>query len=195
MTQKCLLFAGCLLLAACGGASAREAEQPNHAGVSESAAAARRESEALMQHARAFARSADYTRAEQYLNLAVQSGRSETEVTPLLIDVCIKDQRYRAALQYAQEHLRRHPRAYRLRFVEASLLAALGDVARAREALEKVLSVSPTHADAHYSLAVLLRDELGNRYDADQHFRSYLKLSPLGSHAEEARQSLLEAMP
>lgn len=154
-----------------------------------------RESAELMQHARALAQNADYTRAEQYLNLALQSGRDEAEVTPLLIDVCIQDQRYRAALQYAQEHLRRHPRAYRLRFVEATLLSALGDVAQAREELEKVLNVSPDHADAHYSLAVLLRDDLGNRLEADQHFRSYLRLAPRGAHAEEAGESLLEAMP
>ena len=116
-------------------------------------------------------------------------------MTPLLIDVCIKDQRYRAALQYAQDHLRRHPRSYRLRFVEATLLSALGDVARAREELEKVLDVSPDHADAHYSLAVLLRDDLGNHLEADHHFRSYLRLAPRGTHAEEAGESLLEAMP
>ncbi len=195
MIGKSSVLAVCLLLAGCGGAKTLGAGNASDVGPNERVAVARHEAEFLMQHARAFARRGDYTRAEQYLNLAVQSGRSEAEVTPLLIDVCIKDQRYRAALQYAQEYLRRHPRAYRLRFVEASLLAALGDVARAREALERVLSVSPTHSDAHYSLAVLLRDELGNRFGADQHFRSYLELAPRGSHAEEARQSLLEAIP
>jgi tetratricopeptide (TPR) repeat protein len=188
MKRSFVSLAACVLLTACGGA----APQPEFAGGE---VAARPETELLMRHARAFAANRDYTRAEQYLNLALQSGRSEIEVTPLLIDVCVKDQRYRAALQYAQEHLRRHPRAYRLRFVEGTLLAALGEVARAREALERVLSVSPKHADAHYSLAVLLRDDLGNHLDADRHFRFYLELSPAGSHAEEARQSLLEAMP
>lgn len=178
-----------ILLGGCAKAADREASGPD------SAAESRRESAELMARARALAANADYTRAEQYLNLAAQSGRDEAEVTPLLIDVCIKDQRYRNALQYAQEYLRRHPRAYRLRFVEATLLSALGDVARAREELEKVLNASPRHADAHYSLAVLLRDELGNHLEADAHFRSYLRLAPGGAHAEEAGQSLLEAMP
>ena len=190
MTRNFGLFlTSCLLLGGCAGGATRDTE------LADGGAPSRRDAELLMRHARAFAENADYTRAEQYLNLAVRSGWSETEVTPLLIDVCIKDQRYRAALQYAQEYLRRHPRAYRLRFVEATLLSALGDVARAREALEKVLAVSPTHADAHYSLAVLLRDDLGNHLQADLHFRSYLQLAPSGSHAEEAEQSLLEAMP
>jgi tetratricopeptide (TPR) repeat protein len=190
MTRGIGLLSLGLLLGGCGPVSPRALADPQ-----QSAALARRQSELFMRQARAAAGNADYTRAEQYLNLAAQSGWSEAEVTPLLIDVCVKDQRYRAALQYAQEHLRHHPRAHRLRFVEATLLSALGDVARAREALEKVLAVSPAHADAHYSLAILLRDELGNRLDADRHFRSYLELLPRGSHAEEARQSLLEAMP
>jgi tetratricopeptide (TPR) repeat protein len=149
----------------------------------------------FLENARAFAAQRDYTRAEQYLNLAAQSGSPDSEVTPLLVDVCVQDQRYRAALQYAQDYLRRHPRAYRLRFVEATLLSAIGEVAQAREALEKVLSASPRHADAHYSLAVLLRDDLGNHQEADEHFRSYLELRPRGAHAEEAGQSLLETMP
>jgi tetratricopeptide (TPR) repeat protein len=149
----------------------------------------------FLENARAFAAQQDYTRAEQYLNLAAQSGSPDFEVTPLLVDVCVQDQRYRAALQYVQDYLRRHPRAYRLRFVQASLLSAIGEVARAREELEKVLSANPRHADAHYSLAVLLRDELGSHLEADEHFRSYLELRPRGAHAEEAGQSLLETMP
>lgn len=183
------LFAGLLALG-CAQRATPDAASANADGVE-----AARAADSFMQRAQsAYARS-DYTRAEQYLNLAKESGRSETEITPLLIDVCVKDQRYRAALQYAQEYLRRHPRAYRLRFVEATLLGALGEVAHAKEELEKVLNAEPHHADAHYSLAVLLRDDLGNHLEADAHFRDYLRLAPRGVHAEEAGQSLLEAMP
>jgi hypothetical protein len=57
------------------------------------------------------------------------------------------------------------------------------------------LQTAPRHADAHYALAVLLRDELGNHSQADAHFRAYLELRPEGEHAEEASESLLEAMP
>jgi len=149
----------------------------------------------LMQRARLFADAADYTRAEQYLNLATKSGGNATQVMPLLIDVCVRDQRYRAALQYAEEHLRQHPRSYRLRYIEATLLRALGEVAKSRQELERVLDASPEYADAHYSLALLLRDELGSYQEADRHFREYLRLAPRGQHAEEAGESLLEAMP
>ena len=153
------------------------------------------QSSSLIEHARALADSSDYTRAEQYLNLAAERSGDRARVVPLLIDVCVRDQRYRAALEYAEEHLRRHPRAYRLRYVEATLLRALGDVARSRQELERVLSASPGYADAHYSLALLLRDDLGNHLEADRHFREYLRLKPGGSHAEEAGESLLEVMP
>jgi tetratricopeptide (TPR) repeat protein len=151
--------------------------------------------EQLIAHARAFAQSGDYARAEQYLLLAAKSGADPERLAPLLLDVCIKDQRYRAAIEHAELQLRRQPRAYRLRFVEATLLAAIGDVARAREELERVLQAAPQHAEAHYAIAVLLRDELGNHAQADLHFREYLKLRPGGEHAEEAAGSLLEVMP
>jgi tetratricopeptide (TPR) repeat protein len=165
---------------------------------SEPATAEHRKEEAteqMLAHARAFARASDYARAEQYLLLAAQSGAEEERVAPLLISVCIKDQRYRAAIQHAEHHLRRHPRAYRLRFVQATLLAATGDIARARSELERVLQTAPGHADAHYAIAVLLRDDLGNHFQADAHFREYLRLAPQGAHAEEAAGSLLEQMP
>ena len=150
---------------------------------------------ALVQRARAFAEAADYTRAEQYLNLATAHGGDPTQVMPLLIDVCVRDQRYRAALQYAEEHLRRHPRAYRLRYIEATLLGALGEVAKSRQELQRVLDASPAYADAHYSMALLLKNDLGSYLEADRHFREYLRLAPSGPHAEEAGESLLEAMP
>jgi tetratricopeptide (TPR) repeat protein len=181
-----------VLARALGCARTATAETPS---ADESAAESARAGALFMERAQsAYARN-DYTRAEQYLNLAKESGRDEAEITPLLIDVCVKDQRYRAALQYAQEYLRRHPRAYRLRFVEATLLGALGEAAKAREELQKVLNAEPKHADAHYSLAVLLRDDLGNHLEADAHFRDYLRLEPGGVHAEEASQSLLEVVP
>lgn len=184
-----LCFAGLLALGCARGASLEATSGDPIAAENE------RLAELFMQRARTAYARADYTRAEQYLSLALESGRSDAEVTPLLIDVCVKDQRYRAALQYTQEHLRRHPKAYRLRFVQATLLVALGEVSQAREDLEKVLAARPEHADAHYSLAVLLRDDLGNRLEADTHFRDYLRISPRGSHAEEAGESLLEAVP
>jgi predicted Zn-dependent protease len=173
------------------GACAHSAKQPNAEGGDAEA-----EQVAIwLRHAHELADAADYTRAEQYLNLATKHGGDPAQVMPLLIDVCVRDQRYRAALQYAEEHLRRHPRAYRLRYIEATLLRALGDISKSRQELQRVLDASPDYADAHYSMAVLLRDQLGSYTEADRHFREYLRLAPRGQHAEEAGESLLEAMP
>jgi len=161
----------------------------------ENGPASQQQASLLMQRAEQFAAASDYTRAEQYLNLAGQRGGDPAQLVPLLIDVCVRDQRYRAALQYSEEYLRQHPRSYRLRYIEATLLRALGDIAKARLELQRVLDVSPDYADAHYSMAILLRDQLGSYVEADRHFREYLRLAPGGQHAEEAGESLLEVMP
>ncbi|HMJ10237.1 MAG TPA: tetratricopeptide repeat protein [Polyangiaceae bacterium] len=148
--------------------------------------------ELLLERAHAFASAGDYTRAEQYGNLALKRGGREQDVLPLLVEVCVRDMRYRAAIAYIEHHLRRHPREDRLRFVLAALHVGLGEIEPARETLERVIEQRPDHAGAHYALAVLLRDKLGSRALADAHFREYLRLDPAGPHVEEARVSLLE---
>ena len=164
--------------------------------ASAKAAQVRRETaQEMLTHARAFAASGDFTRAEQYLNLAADVGIPREDVVPLLMDVCVRDHRYRAAIQYAEQHLRDHPRDYSLRFVLATLLLATGDPARARDELESVLRAQNEHAEAHYTLAIVLRDDLNDRSRADRHFREYLRLAPGGRHSEQAEESLLKVVP
>jgi Tfp pilus assembly protein PilF len=186
MNHRIPLVLGLCLMACAHGVKAPQAESRTEA---------EQQVSMLMQRARLSASAADYTRAEQYFNLAMQRGGDPAQILPLLIDVCVQDQRYRAALSYAEDHLRKHPRSYRLRYIEATLLRALGEVAKSRQELQRVLEASPDYADAHYSMALLLRDELGSYLEADRHFRAYLRLAPVGQHAEEAGESLLEAMP
>lgn len=149
----------------------------------------------LLARARAFAKIGDFTRAEQYIDLARRGGADESRLLPLLLEVCIKDQRYRAAVQHSEEYLRKRPGEYRVRFMLATLELALGELEVARGELETVLRTAPTHAEAHYTLAVLFRDELGQPREADAHFREYLKLAPHGNHNREAADSLLRGMP
>ena len=146
----------------------------------------------LLATAHAFARVGDYTRAEQYVDAARQSGADEDAVLPFLLQVCIKDRRYRSAVQHAEEYLRKRPSAYRVRFMLATLYLGLAENEAARRELERVLGIAPDHAYAHYTLAVLLRDELGQAGAADEHFRAYLRLDPQGRHAEAAGNSLLQ---
>ena len=149
----------------------------------------------LLAYGKAFARRGDATRAEEYLNLALDHGADEREVTPLLISVCVKDRRYRSAVVYAEAYLRKHPGEGRLRFLLGTLYGGLGEAVHARKQLESLLASEPDHADAHFALALLLRDDLGDHGLADQHFRRYLALAPSGVHAEEAQGSLLTRLP
>lgn len=146
----------------------------------------------LVARGRAFQQVGDLVRAEQYFAAALQAGGDAKEILPLLLKVCIDATRFQAAIEYAEPHLQRHPEDYRLRMLVASLYAAVGQPARARTHYERVLESQPDEATAHWALALLLRDQLGDRQAADVHFREYLRLRPDGPHAEEARASLLK---
>lgn len=154
-----------------------------------------REPHVALGRARAFAAMGDWMRAEQYLKLALEGGAEEAEVVPLLVEACTRDHRYLDAIQHIENHLRHHPDDSRLRYVLASLDAAVGERERARSEYEKVLLREPSNADVHYALAVLLRDGIANLEQADRHFREYLRLRPRGDHAEESRAALLTELP
>ncbi|HET9957774.1 MAG TPA: tetratricopeptide repeat protein [Polyangiaceae bacterium] len=154
-----------------------------------------RDAEPVIRRASQLLALGDYIRAEQYLNMALQRGADEKRVLPLLVSACIQDQRYRDAIQYLEQHLRRHPTQQNARFVLAGLHMSIGQTALAKKELEQVIARDPEQADAHYALATLLRDENGNYSAADSHFRAYLRLQPNGVHAEEAQAGLLVAIP
>ncbi|MBX3189254.1 MAG: tetratricopeptide repeat protein [Labilithrix sp.] len=157
----------------------------------------RRESttDKLVERGRGFAAVGDTTRAEDYFAAALEQGADPNEVLPLLLAVCVQTQRYRSAIQHAENHLRRHPEDIRTRFVLGTLYAALGETKPAREQLEQVVGARPNDSKAHYALAVLARDNENDVVLADRHFREYLRIEPNGAHAEEARASLLKRMP
>lgn len=148
----------------------------------------------LVAQARAFAAVGDLTRAEEYFAAAIEAGGDESKIIPFLLAVCVQDGRYRVAINYDENYLRRHPGDVSARFVLGTLYAAVGDAMRAQGELEKVVSARPAEAQAHFALAVLVRDQ-GDRAEADRHFREYLRLAPQGAHAEEARASLLHSVP
>lgn len=146
----------------------------------------------LMRKGEASAQLGDMTRAEQYFVLAQKAGADEREVVRRLLDVCVADQRYPVALEYAEQHLRRHPTDVDVRFMAASLRAAAGDLRVARDMMLDVLRARPNWAEAHYALASVLR-QLGDAQElelADEHDLEYLKLSPSGLYAEAARDRL-----
>lgn len=148
--------------------------------------------DAIFEHGRALGRHGDSVRAEQYMTMAVRAGYPRTRAVLPLVRVCIAGSRLRAALGHARPYLQQHPEDWRLRFVVAALELALGRSDRARDELLRVLAAQPQAADAHYLLAVLHRDTLGDEPAARAGFRSYLRHDPDGRFAAEARSFLDE---
>jgi tetratricopeptide (TPR) repeat protein len=143
----------------------------------------------------ASAMAGDMTRAEQYYSAALAAGGNEQLLTKRLLVVCTTDERYPAAASYAENYLRRHPGDTEVRYALATVYLVLGDLARARTALERVVAETPDLAVAHYALATVLRNEGDSLLDADHQFREYIRLSPEGEYAEAARASLLKSVP
>jgi tetratricopeptide (TPR) repeat protein len=149
----------------------------------------------LVARGRAFARVGDFTRAEQYFAAALDAGGNPDDVLPLLLKVCLAEQRYRSALAYAEPQLNKKPDDFRLRFVVGSLYAAIGEKDTAKKHLAKVAEEKPDYAEVHFAMGMLALDGDGDRVTADGYFREYLRLAPKGSHAEEARGYLLQTVP
>lgn len=155
---------------------------------------AERTPDKLVARGQAFAAVGDTTRAEQYYAAALEAGAPDSLVTPLLVEVCVRDGRYRAAIEYAAPYLKRHPNDVAMRYALGTLYQGTGDVRGAREQLESVVGKRPEQPDPHYALGILLRDDVSDLVAADDQFREYLRLAPTGPHADEARASLMRAV-
>src|SRR6266581_3236930 len=68
--------------------------------------------------------------------------------------------------------------------------SAQGDFERAINLYEAALDDSPRCAEIHYKLALLYDDKMNDPLSALHHFRRYLALSPNGSHANDAKNSM-----
>jgi predicted Zn-dependent protease len=185
-----MLLGASVLAAGCGPATPAEKAQADMQTMRAEQTAAN-----LLDRGRGFAAVGDTTRAEEYLAASLDAGADPKVALPLLLQVCVQTGRYRAAIQHAENQLRRHPDDVRTRFVLGTLYAAVGDAKDATSSLEEVVQVRPNDSKAHYALAVLARDSDNDAVKADLHFREYLRIEPNGDHAEEARASLLKKVP
>jgi len=140
----------------------------------------------------AYAELGDFTRAEQYFGAAIAAGGKTAEILPRLLRACIGAGDLRLAAEYAETELSRNPDNAHLRFVTGALYAQIGNNAVAREHLVQAASALPNDEEVQFSVAAFFRDDIRDRAVADPYFREYLRLSPKGAHAEEARHSLLE---
>ena len=75
----------------------------------------------LLRAGEAYAMLGDATRAAQYFALAIENGGDEEAIFPRLLQVCVRDKQYRAAVHDGENYLRKHPDDDGLRFLLASL--------------------------------------------------------------------------
>lgn len=150
-----------------------------------------RDPKALFEQGKRYGMGGDTVRAEQYLTAALALGADENVVLPVLMQVCVAAHHYRLAVEYADASLARHPENAKLRFLVGALHKDIGEAPQAREYLEAAASQLKDDAEVQFAVAVFFRDDLKDTVGADPYFREYLRLSPQGPHAEEARVSLM----
>lgn len=151
--------------------------------------------EKLFERGRAFAQVGDETRAEQYLSAALDAGGDGRKIVPMLMAVCVEAKKYRVAIDYGDQYLKKEPGDVRLRHLVGTLHMVMGETPQAKASFEEVLRRDSAMPETHFALAVLLRDHERDLLGADKQFREYLRLSPAGAHAPEARASLLKSVP
>lgn len=190
MLRKSVLTS--LLVGACAIASACQGITPQHP---QTPASTKPDSTQLTARGRWLVARGDLVRAADYLTLALDAGADPQAILPLLMRTYVESGRFRMAIGLGDELLRRRPNDVPLRLLVATLAAGLGKTSLAQKHLAHVLRIDAEHPEAHFAFARLLRDEIGDRGRADEHFRRYLALAPRGVHSPEARSSLLTEVP
>lgn len=148
----------------------------------------------LVDEGRVYADAGDALRAQQYFAAGLKAGADERIVLPLLLRACVTERNYRFAAEVAEAALARRPADAHLRFLTGAIHGSLGDTTRARGYLERAARELPKEAEIQFSVGVFFRDDANEVGLADSYFRRYLALAPEGSHAEEARGSLMERL-
>jgi Flp pilus assembly protein TadD len=141
----------------------------------------------LMQQGMALAASGDDFAAEQYLEAARDAGYSESQVIRELVKVCVSAGKLERATSYARAYLERNPDDWIFHHVVASIYFATGDVVRARYELQQLLSEHAEHAESHFLLGHILREQGADFAGARSAFEQYLRMAPEGPHAREVR--------
>jgi predicted Zn-dependent protease len=148
---------GCVVVAwlACAGASGCAGSQTPDAHELPSQTS---DPNALFRIAVDLAERGDLIRAEQYALLAVENGFPPRRSLPLLLSVCLRSSRVSSALAHAEPVLRAFPSDQRLRYLVASIYAALHRNDDALRELAEVVRAEPGHVAAA-SLLVHLQEE------------------------------------
>ena len=132
----------------------------------------------------------DLIRAEQYFTAAAARGYDPRKTTPLIVEACVRSNRFSSALAHAEPYLAQHPNDWRLRLVVATIQLGMG---RPREAEQHVRLVTESRPDeplAHFLLGTIALEHHQDDEAARTHLAAYLSLAPEGEHAEAARSAL-----
>jgi tetratricopeptide (TPR) repeat protein len=184
---RTLILVFVLSLAACGSVI-----QAPRGALPEGTRPAAEQAEWLFEQGTAAAARGDSVRSEQYLTMARDQGYPAERVLPVLLKVCLGSSRLRAALDYAEPHLRQHPEQDALRFLVANVHVGLGQKDEALAELGRLTERNPRFESAYFLRALLLSER--NTEDAIEALRSYLELAPQGAHAADARGRLSELL-
>lgn len=136
------------------------------------------------------ARRGDLVRAQQYLSAALQKGFDENVILPELVKVCVASSRLRAALEFAEPYLERHPEDGGMHYVVGTLHMTLGNLEEASAYLTEALRTKQLAEDALFSLGVLAFKR-GQTKVARAHLERYLEERPQGRHAHRIRSMLV----
>jgi len=134
-----------------------------------------------------YALAGDDLAAEQYLSAARAAGEPEDRVVRELIKVCVRAGRLEQARQHGENYVERFPDDNVIRFALASIYFAKGDGLSARHELEQLVVEWREHAESHFLLGLILRDQFSDMSGARRSLEQYLALAPTGAHATEAR--------
>jgi predicted Zn-dependent protease len=132
----------------------------------------------------------DLIRAEQYFTAAAARGWDPRETTPLIVEACIRSNRFSSALSHAEPYLAQHPDDWRLRLVVATIELGMGRPGAAEEHVRAVAESQPEEPLAHFLLGTIALEHRGDDDAARTHLAHYLSLAPQGEHAEAARSAL-----
>ncbi len=152
---------------------------------------ARTSYETLQAQGIAYANAGDSVRAQQYLSAALLKGAPESVVIPQLVRVCISGSRLRAALQYAQPYVEKHPDDSGMQYVVGAIHRALGDVKEAQVYLHRALNAEKPMEEAAYELSLVGKD-LGDVVMQEKFLSMYVERNPKGRYALRSKHRLQE---
>lgn len=128
---------------------------------------------------------------DQYLQI-IKEDPQNFEALVALGNIYYKIQDWGSAIQMYQKALKINPLDNDTRTNMATAYYYLGKPDIATRHLQQVLAKDPNHAEAHYSLGIILWKSKADYRTALREFENYLQLAPSGLKTKAARENIKE---